>query len=164
MHHRAKTKVTHFPPREPPHARLTDLQVSQALGRVNRKSSAFAADYLALDRLSRLMYSIATSKGFHRGDPRRRKDGSVVLPPKFGDWCMNLVAEIAELWEAYRKGMLTKQCDKPIVLTCAEEELADVVIRAMDTATMLGISLGRAIAVKTAYNKTRSYRHGNKKA
>lgn len=163
MHRKAKTTVTHLPaiPRE---MRMTKGEINQLLGRVDRRSSVSSSDYLALDRLSRLMYSVAASKGFHRGEPERRKDGSVVLPPKFGDWCMNLVAEIAELWEAYRKGMLTKQCDKSVVLTCAEEELADIVIRAMDTATALGISLGRAIAVKTAYNKTRSYRHGNKKA
>lgn len=43
-------------------------------------------------------------------------------------------------------------------------ELADVVIRVFDLAEWLGIDLANAIKVKMKYNKTRPYRHGNKKA
>lgn len=50
------------------------------------------------------------------------------------------------------------------VLTCAEEELADIIIRAMDTAKRLGVNIGRAIAVKHAFNATRPHRHGGKAA
>lgn len=173
MHHRAKTTVTHLPAKSPrrkngeqgeaSHGLLAEEDL-RILGRVDRRKSAFAEDYAAMDRLALLMHSIAASKGFHSGEPKRLKDGTVFLPPKFGDWCMNLVSEVAELWEAYRKGKLGSPCDKDCGLTCAEEELADIVIRVMDTAVALGLSLGKSVLLKAAYNKTRSYRHGNKKA
>mgnify|MGYP000963931873 CR=1 FL=1 len=43
-------------------------------------------------------------------------------------------------------------------------ELADVVIRVMDMCEHYGIDLEAAIAEKHAYNLTRPYRHGGKKA
>jgi NTP pyrophosphatase (non-canonical NTP hydrolase) len=42
-------------------------------------------------------------------------------------------------------------------------ELADLVIRVLDTCEQLEINLEEAIEIKNEYNKTRSYRHGNKK-
>lgn len=42
-------------------------------------------------------------------------------------------------------------------------ELADIVIRTMELANALGIDIGRAIAEKHAYNKTRPFKHGGKK-
>jgi len=53
----------------------------------------------------------------------------------------NLHGEVAELWEAHRAGNLNQPCDKAErmdalgikPLTCAEEELADIVIRVLDT-------------------------------
>lgn len=41
-------------------------------------------------------------------------------------------------------------------------ELADCIIRVLDTAEFLGIDIESAIEVKMEYNKTRPYRHGNK--
>lgn len=76
----------------------------------------------------------------------------------------NLHGEVSELWEAYRKNRLHEPCDKPIELTCAEEELADIVIRVFDTAEQLGIDIQRAIEVKHQYNTTRPWRHGGKVA
>jgi len=104
------------------------------------------------------MYRIAADHGFHE----KHVQGQV--PEDFGAFCMNLVGEISELWEAFREGRLDVQCDKKCELTCAEEELADVVIRSMDTAVQLGVDLGRAVALKAAYNRTRPYKHGNKRA
>lgn len=49
-------------------------------------------------------------------------------------------------------------------LTCAEEELADVIIRALDTAGTLRIDIDRAVRIKHAYNETRPHRHGGKLA
>lgn len=43
-------------------------------------------------------------------------------------------------------------------------ELADVVIRALDTAAMLGINLESVILEKLAYNATRGKHHGGKAA
>jgi NTP pyrophosphatase (non-canonical NTP hydrolase) len=111
-----------------------------------------------LRRLSDEMYEIAAAHGFHE----KHVKGQV--PPDFGAFCMNLVAEISELWEAYRNGQLDNQCDKKCHLSCAEEELADIAIRTMDTAVQLGVDLGRAVATKAAYNRQREYRHGGKRA
>ena len=42
-------------------------------------------------------------------------------------------------------------------------ELADIVIRVLDLAEMLGIDLTDLILTKMEYNKSRPYRHGNKR-
>jgi NTP pyrophosphatase (non-canonical NTP hydrolase) len=112
----------------------------------------------AISSVAEEMYAIAAAHGFHEEHVRGQ------VPPDFGNFCMNLVAEVAELWEAYREGRLDRQCEKKCKLSCSEEELADIVIRAMDTAEQLGVNLGRAVARKAAYNRTRPYRHGGKRA
>lgn len=43
------------------------------------------------------------------------------------------------------------------------EELADIVIRAVDYANVYGLHLGPAVLAKLDYNATRGYRHGGKK-
>ena len=49
-------------------------------------------------------------------------------------------------------------------MTYAEEELADIIIRALDTACQLGVDMNNAVSNKMKYNLSRPYRHGNKKA
>lgn len=41
-------------------------------------------------------------------------------------------------------------------------ELADIIIRVLDMAHRHGIDMGEAVALKSAYNATRGFRHGNK--
>jgi hypothetical protein len=81
-------------------------------------------------------------------------------------WCANLHGEVSELWEAYRRGKLDAPCDKEgCQLTCAEEEVADIFIRNLDTAKQLGIhDVERVIRIKHEYNRQRPFLHGNKKA
>lgn len=84
----------------------------------------------------------------------------------------NAHGEISEFWEAYRAGTLDKLCDKSEKmiaagiepLTCAEEEIADILIRALDTAKAFGVDVARAVALKHAYNRTRPALHGGKHA
>jgi NTP pyrophosphatase (non-canonical NTP hydrolase) len=49
-------------------------------------------------------------------------------------------------------------------LTCIEEELADIIIRTLDTAQAFGVDIDRAVTAKMAYNATRPHRHGGKLA
>ena len=111
----------------------------------------------ALSAVALHVYKVAQISGFHENDED-------LTNGRFGEFCANLNGEVSELWEAYRKGNLNKQCDKPVALTCAAEELSDIVIRCFDTAITLGIDIGAAIQLKDQYNQTRPFKHGDKKA
>ena len=78
--------------------------------------------------------------------------------------CANLHDEVSELHEAFRNGLLFSNTDKNVRMTYAEEELADIIIRALDTACQLGVDMDNAVSNKMKYNLSRPYRHGNKKA
>jgi NTP pyrophosphatase (non-canonical NTP hydrolase) len=108
----------------------------------------------AINAVTDEMYRIAQDHGFHA------KDGYTPTVDRMALFTSNLHGEVSELWEAARHGNLDAPCDKPIPLTFAEEELADMVIRVMDTAMSLHIDLGKAIAVKADYNKSRPFMHG----
>ncbi len=89
-----------------------------------------------------------------------------------GDWlahmCCNKHGEVTELYDAWRSGKLREPCDKAEKmiamglpgLNCAEEELADLIIRALDESRRLKIDIARAVAVKHLYNVTRPFKHG----
>lgn len=80
--------------------------------------------------------------------------------------------EVSEFWEAFREGILNHPCNKAEKmialglpgLTNAEEEVADALIRILDTAEAFGVDVAKAVAVKAAYNATRPELHGGKKA
>lgn len=118
-----------------------------------------AAECNVIDRLAARMYRGAADHGFHEGEAI---GPDAITTERMGLFCANLHGEVSELWEACRKGVLHNECDKGISLTNAEEELADIVIRAMDTAHALGISLGGAVAKKSKYNEGRPYKHGKR--
>lgn len=116
----------------------------------------------ALNELSKAAYDNAAIKGFHDGDNCKTP---VEL---YAKWTANIHGEVSELWEAARKGKLKGPCDKATLddikrdefLTCEEEELADIIIRVLDTAGARGINIGRAVLLKMAYNATRPHMHG----
>ena len=112
----------------------------------------------ALNDLSEIVYKNATNKGFHDSDHSRSAVDNYAI------WTANIHGETSELWEAARKGQLLKPCDKDVDLTCEEEELADIIIRALDTARARNINIGRAVIAKHEYNTTRSHKHGGKLA
>jgi NTP pyrophosphatase (non-canonical NTP hydrolase) len=123
---------------------------------ININASGLTKYELCLQNLNALvneLYCRAANKGFHDNDNE---------PGRVGEYVSNLHGEVSELWEAYRKGKLNEQCDKPVSLTCAEEELADIFIRCCDTAASLKVDLERAVKVKMQYNLTREHMHGKK--
>ena len=68
-------------------------------------------------------------------------------------------SEVSEALEAVRDYILKpdKHCPGH---TNFEIELADTVIRCMDTAAGFGFDLGSAIVAKMKFNATRPYKHG----
>ena len=103
-----------------------------ALGNiVNAQKRLTAEQAEQILQLAKPIFDNAVAKQF--------KTGHGVVP--VDDYINNLVGEIAELWEAYRCQKLSSACDKEAFikeegedrrLTCAEEEMADIVIRACD--------------------------------
>lgn len=69
-------------------------------------------------------------------------------------------AELSEGIEGLRHG--NPPSDHIAQFSAIEEELADVIIRAMDMAEERKWRLAEAIIAKAAFNKNRPHRHGNK--
>lgn len=119
---------------------------------------------ITLREIADIVHSNAWLKGFH--DMDESADQFIERT------CNNMHDEISELHEAWREGRLYEPCDKSDkmselgipALTCAEEELADIIIRAADSAKKLGIDIESAVLRKHAFNKTRPHRHGGKKS
>jgi NTP pyrophosphatase (non-canonical NTP hydrolase) len=88
-----------------------------------------------------------------------------VIPRSIGDQFANFHSEISEAWELYRDG-------KPMDHVWLEEgkpegigvELADCIIRILDTCEEYKIDIAYCLKLKMKYNETRPYRHGGKLA
>jgi NTP pyrophosphatase (non-canonical NTP hydrolase) len=125
----------------------------------------FAENLYSLHEFALAVEANAVAHGFRKKVHRPTK-------ANIGTFTSNLHGEVSEFWEAFRKGTLLKSCDKADAmrslglpaLTSAEEELADIIIRTLDTAASMNINIAKALAVKHAYNVSRPYKHGGKKA
>jgi hypothetical protein len=117
----------------------------------------------------------AQSKGFK--EPPKGISREVWFSPELdiiraAVYTSNSHGESSEFWEAARKGKLHKPCDKATEmeaanlpgLTCAEEEIADELIRILDKAFEFKVDVAKAVAAKAAFNSTRPHQHGGKLA
>lgn len=115
-----------------------------------------------IDQIADQVHANAIEHGFH--------DFKEPIESFIANQCNNIHAEVSELWDAFRAGKEFEPCDKAekmqklglMSLTCAEEELADIIIRALDVSRRLDIDIAEAIKAKHEYNKTREFKHGKK--
>lgn len=70
----------------------------------------------------------------------------------FGEMLALVHSELSEALEAHRKGLMS---DKLPNTGGVEEELADAIIRIIDIGVNGGYDVGRALAEKVIYNRTR---------
>lgn len=104
----------------------------------------------AWNKLADDVHNTAVEKGWWETD---RNDGEMIAL---------MHSELSEALEFLRKSPDAKDDHLPEVLGVAAE-MADVVIRIMDTAKKRGWNVAEAIIAKTEYNKNRPYKHGGKK-
>lgn len=90
------------------------------------------------------IYDVAYRNGFHE-----LEGNDLFTPTKLA----LIISEVVEALEAHRR-----KKDSDIA-----SELADIVIRTMNLAESLGIDLAQAIVNKHEFNKTRPYKHGDKR-
>jgi len=106
---------------------------------------------MTINELSRESHKTAIEKGWYETDRT------------FGDYTALFHSEISEAFEEHRNNKKYTEIyfdnDKPCGIPI---ELADLMIRIGDFAEYAGIDLEKAISIKADYNKTRSFRHGNK--
>jgi NTP pyrophosphatase (non-canonical NTP hydrolase) len=123
-----------------------------------------------INNLIKEAHEIAKSKGWHDEDR------------SFPELIALMHSELSETLEEYRNGSEYKDvyysCKRTITCTnwpkcekCEHTkpegipiELADCVIRIFDACGKFGIDLEKAIELKMNYNRSREYRHGNKRA
>lgn len=105
-----------------------------------------------LRELSTEIYKTARSKGFHEFMPLFGQPGQDTR--HILSWLMLIVTEVAEAAEAVRIGDIDN----------FGEEMADVIIRTLDTCHALGVDLDSAVLAKMEKNKLRPVMHGGKLA
>lgn len=114
----------------------------------------------SLNQLAQIIHQNAKDHGFHPEVETIREF--------MANQCNNIHGEVTELWDAWRAGKEFESCDKAhkmsdlghYPLNSTEEELADIIIRALDLSARLGIDIQRAVESKHAFNTSRPYKHG----
>ena len=111
---------------------------------------------LTVADLQRESYETAVEKGWHDEDEFPPSPIRVIA------WMGLICSEAAEAIEDARKGRMTTTIREDGKPEGFGSELADVIIRACDTAGALCIDLEAELRAKLAFNRTRDYRHGGK--
>lgn len=105
-------------------------------------------------KIQKEVYNLAKEKGWH--DKAKEKS--------FVECCALIHCELSEAIEEFRNGHYYQEVyDKDGKPEGIPIELADVFIRLLDMCEQFGIDMEEAVQIKHDFNKTRSYRHGNKK-
>jgi NTP pyrophosphatase (non-canonical NTP hydrolase) len=114
---------------------------------------------MTINEVAIMVHDNARAHGFH---PEEK------IEIFFANQCNNLHNEVSELWDCLRSGIFYNFCDKADKmrelnikpLTSVEEELADIIIRALDISMRLNINVEEAVLNKHQYNLQRPYKHG----
>ena len=118
---------------------------------------------LDINQVASESHLIAVEKGWW-DDPENKGVPKVSARP-IGQQFANFHSEISEAWEEFRNGHAMNEVyfkdGKPEGVPI---ELADLLIRVLDTCKAYHIDIEAALLVKAKYNMTRSYRHGGKLA
>lgn len=117
-----------------------------------------------LNELRDRVHNLAIEKGWHQ-------DRDISNPHVLGSMLALIHSEVSEALEEVRvlrvgetelvalKRASMRADGKPEGFAT---ELADIIIRTLDLCGALGIDIEKAVAMKHAYNCTRSHRHGGK--
>lgn len=106
---------------------------------------------VSIDDIATAVNQTAHDKGWYDGG--ERNPGEVIAL---------MHSELSEALEEWRNGNMGTRIEEGGKPEGFYVELADCVIRIMDTFEEAGVSIGDVIRLKATYNKTRPYRHGGK--
>lgn len=103
---------------------------------------------MSLNELAKDIHRIAVDHGFWDADRN------------MGEMLMLATSELAEALEEHRTGKPAEYEGEHGKPEGVAVELADCIIRCLDTMQSLGVDVEAVIARKIAYNRTRPHKHG----
>lgn len=111
----------------------------------------------AYNALATTIHEDNARKGFWPNGGRINGAPSAKNERNVGEMLMLAVSELSEALEAHRKNLADDKLPHYDGITV---EIADCIIRLMDTGYGLGLPVAEALIEKLAYNRTRPFKHG----